>query len=295
MKHPLFTGSATAMVTPFRDGAINYVKMGELLDIQHRSGTAAAVICGTTGENATLSVSETETLFDFCGKHLKNKGMLFIAGIGGNDTAKSLTLAHAAEAAGADGVLMVTPYYNRASQSGLIRHFTYVADRTDLPVILYNVPGRTGICLTTEIYRILSEHPNINGVKEAAGSLSLAARTLAECGENLNFWSGNDDDTVPMMALGAKGVISVASNIVPRVVAELCSLCIDEEFCEASRLYFKYAGLFSSMFCEVNPIPVKTAMNLMGLDVGELRLPLTEMSGENRARLTETLKKYDLL
>ena len=295
MKHPLFTGSATAMVTPFKDGAINYKKMGELLDIQQKAGTAAAVICGTTGENATLSVSETETLFGFCGKHLKNKGMLFIAGIGGNDTEKSLRLAHAAESAGADGALMVTPYYNKTSQAGLIRHFTYVADRTALPLILYNVPSRTGMCISTETYKILSEHPNINGVKEASGSLSLAARTLAECGENLNFWSGNDDDTVPMMALGAKGVVSVASNIVPRAVAEICELCLNEEFFEAARLYFRYAELFAAMFAEVNPIPIKTAMNMTGLGVGELRLPLTDMGEDSRSKLAATLKKYKLL
>lgn len=295
MKYPLFTGSATAMVTPFKDGAVNYTKMGELLDIQAASGTAAAVICGTTGESATLSVSETETLFDFCGNHLREKGMLFIAGIGGNDTLKALRLARAAENAGADGVLMVTPYYNKTTQAGLVGHFTYVADRTTLPVILYNVPSRTGIGITLETYKILSEHPNINGVKEASGSLSLAARTMAECGDDLNVWSGNDDDTVPMMALGAKGVISVASNIVPKAVAELCSLCADEEFFEAARLYFKYADLFAGMFLEVNPIPVKTAMNAVGMDVGELRLPLAEMGYENREKLIGILENHGLL
>ena len=295
MKYPLFTGSATAMVTPFKDGAVNYIKMGELLDIQASSGTAAAVICGTTGENPTLSISETETLFEFCGKHLREKGMLFIAGIGGNNTIKSLHLAHAAEAAGADGVLMVTPYYNKTTQKGLVDHFTYVADRTDLPVILYNVPARTGIGITVETYKLLSRHPNINGVKEASGVLSLAARTIAECGEDLNFWSGNDDDTIPMMALGAKGVISVASNIVPKTVAEICSLCIDEEFFEASRLYFEYADLFAGMFLEVNPIPVKTAMNALGMDVGEPRLPLVGMQDGNRAKLLNILKKHGIL
>lgn len=277
MKTPLFTGSCTAIVTPYRGQTIDYDKMGELIDMQYAGGTSAIVVCGTTGENATQPCDEHEALVDYVVK--KNAGrMKIIAGVGSNDTMTSIRLATSAQASGADGILMVTPYYNKTTQKGLVAHFSYVADRVNIPMIVYNVPSRTGIGCTAETYQILSQHPNINGVKEASGDFSLFSRTVALCGDALNIWSGNDDNTVPMMALGAKGVISVASNIVPRVVADLCDLCLKSDFKAATALYCKYAKLFADLFIEVNPIPVKTAMNLMGLDVGDLRLPLVEMS-----------------
>ena len=207
----------------------------------------------------------------------------------------SIRLAKSAEACGADGILMVTPYYNRTNQSGLVQHFTYVADRVSVPMILYNVPSRTTIGIAAETYKILSEHPNINGVKEASGDFSLFSRTRALCGDELNIWSGNDDNTVPMMAMGAKGVISVASNIVPEVVSKLCALCLDDDFKAATELYCRYADLFAKMFIEVNPIPVKTAMNMMGMDVGPLRLPLWHLSGENEKKLRACLESYGLI
>ncbi len=294
MKTPIFTGSCTAIVTPYTEDGIDYGKMAELIDQQYAGGTSAIVVCGTTGENATQPVPEHEKLVDFCVKHTAGR-MKIIAGVGSNDTMTSLQLATSAKASGADGILMVTPYYNKTTQKGLVAHFTYVADRVDIPMIVYNVPSRTSIGLTAPTYKILSQHPNINGVKEASGDFSLFAQTRALCGDDLFIWSGNDDNTVPMMAMGALGVISVASNIVPDVVAKLCALCLDGDFKAATALYCQYADLFAKLFIEVNPVPVKTAMNLMGMNVGRLRLPLVEMAPENLEKLKASLAGVGLL
>ena len=294
-KVPVFTGSGTAMVTAFHeDGTLNLEKMAELIDLQYAGGTSAIIICGTTGENATQPLDEHERLVDFCVQHCAGR-MKVIAGVGSNDTMTSIRLANSAKKSGADGVLMVTPYYNRTNQAGLVQHFTYVADRVDIPMIVYNVPSRTTVSIAAETYKILSQHPNINGVKEASGDFSLFSRTRALCGDDLFIWSGNDDNTVPMMALGAKGVISVASNILPNVVAELCGLCLSGDFDAASALYFRYADFFAKMFIDVNPIPVKTAMNLLGQEVGPLRLPLWHMTEDKEEKLRECLIAYGLL
>ncbi len=288
-KTPIFKGSCTAIVTPFGESGIDFDRMAELIDYQYDNGTAAVVVCGTTGENATMSRYEHEELIEFVCRY-NNKRMKIIAGIGSNDTAKALGFAKCALRCDADGILMVTPYYNKATQEGLIKHFTYVADRIDLPMIVYNVPSRTSVGIKLQTYKELSKHPNINGVKEASADFSLFAATRAECGNDLFIWSGNDDNTVPMMALGALGVISVASNVVPAAVAKLCSLCLDGDFEQAQQLYFKYSRLFSDLFIETNPIPVKAAMKLIGLDCGALRLPLTEISPQNLVRLSETMR-----
>ncbi|NCB74305.1 MAG: 4-hydroxy-tetrahydrodipicolinate synthase [Clostridia bacterium] len=293
MKTPIFTGAATAIVTPFRGNTVDYDKMAELIDMQYEGGISALIICGTTGENATQPVTEHEKLVDFCVKKTAGR-MKIVAGVGSNDTMTSVRLATSAKASGADGILMVTPYYNKTTQRGLVAHFSTVADQVDIPMILYNVPGRTGIGLTAETYKTLSKHPNINGVKEASGDFSLFSRTRALCGDDLFFWSGNDDNTVPMMSMGALGVISVASNIVPGAVTELCKLCLNGDFKGATELYFKYADLFEKLFIEVNPIPVKTAMNLMGMDVGNLRLPLVDMAPETLAKLKTSLTNVGL-
>lgn len=293
-KTPIFKGSCTAIVTPFNETGIDFEKMSELIDYQYDNGTAALVVCGTTGENATMSRYEHEALIEFVCR--SNDGrMKIIAGIGSNDTMKALEFAKCALRCGADGTLMVTPYYNKATQQGLIKHFTYVADRIDLPMIVYNVPSRTSIGIALSTYKELAKHPNINGIKEASGDFSLFAATRAECGSSLNIWSGNDDNTVPMMALGAVGVISVASNVVPAAVAKLCALCLAGDFSQAQQLYFKYAKLFSDMFIETNPIPAKAAMKLIGLDCGRLRLPLTEITPEHLAVLSDTLSTLKLI
>lgn len=288
-KTPIFKGSCTAIVTPFGENGIDFDRMAELIDYQYDNGTAAVVVCGTTGENATMSRYEHEELIEFVCRY-NNRRMKIIAGVGSNDTAKALGFAKCALRCDADGILMVTPYYNKATQEGLIKHFTYVADRIDLPMIVYNVPSRTSIGIKLQTYKELSKHPNINGVKEASADFSLFAATRAECGNDLFIWSGNDDNTVPMMALGALGVISVASNVVPAAVAKLCALCLDGDFEQAQQLYFKYSRLFSDLFIETNPIPVKAAMKLIGLDCGALRLPLTEISPQNLVRLSETMR-----
>jgi len=285
MKTPIFTGSCTAIVTPYRGLTIDYDKMAELIELQYKGGTSAIVVCGTTGESPTQPMDEHEALVDFVVKRSAGR-MKIIAGVGSNDTISALQLSESAQKSGADGVLMVTPYYNKTSQKGLVEHFTYVADRIKIPMVLYNVPSRTGIGIAAETYKTLSKHPNINGVKEASGDFTLFAKSIAACGDDLNFWSGNDDNTVAMMSLGALGVISVASNIIPEAVARLCQYCLDWDFKAAAALNAKYADLFATLFIETNPIPIKTAMNLLGMDVGNLRLPLVEMASNT----LETLK-----
>lgn len=294
MKKPVFKGSCTAMITPFTEKGIDFKRMGELLDFQETNGTSAVLIAGTTGESATLEIHEYNELVDFCIKYVSGR-MKTIVGIGGNCTVACLDRAHIAEASGADAVLMSTPYYNKTTQKGLAEHFTYVADRCSLPIILYNVPSRTSMSIEYETYVQLAEHPNINGVKEASGNFSLISRISAACSGKLNMWSGNDDNTLPMMSMGAHGVISVVSNIIPDVVSMLCRLCELGSFKAAFELYSRYSRLFSSLFIEVNPIPVKAAMRLMGLDSGRLRLPLTDISPASLSLLASSLDELGII
>ena len=294
VKTPLFKGSCTALITPLNESGIDYERLKKNIDLQYDNGTAAVVICGTTGENAVQNQAEHDELVRVAVNHTAGR-MKVIAGIGSNDTLHALHNAQNAKAVGADGVLMVTPYYNKSTQKGLVEHFTYVADRVEIPMILYNVPSRTGIGISAETYKTLSAHPNINGVKEASGDFSLIGKTLALCGDDLYLWSGNDDNTVPMMAMGALGVISVASNLVPGVLSKLCALCLEGDCAAAAALYRKYAALFSTLFIETNPIPVKTAMRLCGLDSGLMRLPLTDMSEEHLSILQGCLREIGLL
>lgn len=289
VKIPVFKGACTAIITPFNDGGIDYEALRRNLDFQYENGVSAVVVCGTTGENATLSSNEHEELVRRTVREVNGR-MKVIAGVGSNNTQTALRHAEEAKFAGADAILMVTPYYNKTSQKGLIEHFSYVADRVDIPMILYNVPSRTGMSISVDTYKTLSEHPNINGVKEASGDFSLIASTVSKCGDDLFLWSGNDDNTVPMMSLGALGVISVASNILPAAVSKLCALCLEQDFSAAEELYSKYAPLFSALFIETNPIPVKTAMKLMGYDSGKLRLPLTEIGEANLAALRSLMR-----
>ena len=289
MKTPVFKGSCTAIVTPFGNQGIDYDRLRKNLDFQHENGTAAVVVCGTTGENATLSGDEHQELVRAV--IIANAGrMKVIAGVGSNNTVTALHRAESAKASGADAILMVTPYYNKTTQQGLFEHFTYVADRVEIPMILYNVPSRTGIGLSAETCRRLSLHPNIVGIKEASGDIALGAKIRSLCGDELFIWSGNDDCTVPLMSLGALGVISVASNIVPAAISKLCALCLEGNFDEATALYGKYAALISALFIETNPIPVKAAMQLMGMDTGELRLPLVPISQDHKTVLSSAMR-----
>lgn len=289
VKTPVFKGACTAIITPFTDGGIDYEALGRNIDFQYENGVSAIVVCGTTGENATLTSNEHEELVRRTVRHVNGR-MKVIAGVGSNNTQIALRHAEDARFAGADAILMVTPYYNKTSQKGLIEHFSYVADRVDIPMILYNVPSRTGMSISADTYKTLSAHQNINGVKEASGDFSLIASTVSKCGDELFLWSGNDDNTVPMMSLGALGVISVAGNILPAAVSKLCSLCLEQNFSAAEELYSKYASLFSALFIETNPIPVKTAMKLMGYDSGKLRLPLTGLGEEDLATLRSLMR-----
>lgn len=288
MKTPVFTGSCTAIVTPYRNGLIDFNKMAEFIEFQYEGGTSALVVCGTTGESATQTIEEHEQLIDFSISQSAGR-MKIIAGIGSNDTNTAHELAVSSKKSGADAVLMSTPYYNKTSQRGLLAHFGYVADRVEIPMILYNVPSRCGMSIAAETYAELAKHPNINGVKESSADISLISRAMHMCGDDLNIWSGNDDNVLPMMAMGAIGSISVASNIIPAAMSELCDLCLKGDFVAARAVHNKYAHIFHTMFIETNPIPVKTAMNMMGMDAGDLRLPLWEMSPANAEILRASL------
>lgn len=289
VKVPVFKGSCTAIVTPFNEHGVDYERLKKNLEFQYENGTSAIVVCGTTGENATHTPNEHDELVRVTVRTVNGR-MKVIAGIGSNNTANALRAAEDAKYSGADAVLMVTPYYNKTTQKGLIEHFSYVADRVDIPMILYNVPSRTGIGISADTCKALSQHPNINGIKEASGDISLAAKIRSLCGDDLYIWSGNDDCTISLMSLGALGVISVASNIVPGAVAKLCALCLEGSYAEATELYAKYASLFSALFIETNPIPVKAALKMMGMDSGILRLPLTEISQESFETLLKAMR-----
>lgn len=294
MKEPVFTGSATALVTPYDENGIDYALLSQSIDRQAENGTAAIVVCATTGEAPVMSDEERMLLTGFCVRETAGR-MKVIAGIGGNSTEKALAAAREAEVLGADAVLLTAPYYNKASREGLYQHFTFVADRIGIPLIVYNVPGRTSVALDEKLYARLAEHPRINGVKEASGDISLVSRTARVCGDGWNIWSGNDDQTLPMMALGAKGVISVASNLIPRELAQLCAACLSGDYAAAQKIHTTYEELFELLFVEVNPIPVKAALQLMGLDRGVYRLPLCGMEEDHLEALKKCLRALTLI
>ena len=294
MRTPVFTGVCPALVTPFHEsGGVNFDAFAKLIDYQIRGGVSALCVCGTTGESSTMTREERDAAIKFCVEQAAGR-VKVLAGTGSNSTAITIELSRRAQDMGADALLLVTPYYNKASQTGLILHYETVAEAVDLPLILYNVPGRTGVSFTAETYRRLAEHPQINGVKEASGNFDLITHTRALCPEDFYIWSGNDDQVVPIMALGAKGVISVASNIIPEAMTELCQLCLSGDFRRAAELQIKYTGLFDALFADVNPIQIKTAMNLLGMDMGKLRLPLCAPSEANLERLKRELMQLEL-
>jgi len=294
MKTPVFTGSSVAVVTPFREGKVDYKKLGELIDFQIGAGTSAITINGTTGECSTMTLEESTAAIDFCVKHV-NSRVKVIAGTGSNDTQSALFLSQAAEKSGADALMMVSPYYNKTSQRGLVKHFNFLADRVNIPIIVYNVPARTGMTFTAETYIELSKHPKIVGAKEASGDFTLIATTMAACGDDFYFWSGNDEDIVPMMSLGAKGVISVLANVVPDIVAKMTGYCLEGDFKNGAALQLKYFNLIKNLFIETSPMPVKAALNLMGKDVGEPRMPLCDLAPENHEKLKTAMKSVGLI
>lgn len=295
MKKRVFTGAATALITPMNeDGSVNFERLSSLVDEQIKGGIDALVICGTTGEKSTLGYEEHVKVIETAAK--ANAGRVpLIAGTGSNDTVYSVGLCADAEKAGADAFLMVTPYYNKTSQRGLVAHYNYIADRVNKPIILYNVPSRTGVAIKPETYRELSKHPNIVATKEANGDLASVAKTRYLCGDDLDFYSGNDDQTVPIMSLGGIGVISVMSNFLPQVMHEICADYLNGNTREAAELQIKYTGLMNALFSDVNPIPVKAAMNLLGLAAGPCRLPLYPMEENAFENLKAKLRECGCL
>ena len=295
MSKHIFTGAGVALITPMHsDGSVNFEELARLLEFQVENGTDAIIACGTTGEAATLTVKEHCEVLSFVCERINGR-IPVIAGTGSNDTSTAIELSKSAEASGADALLSVTPYYNKTSQNGLIRHFTTIADNIDLPMILYNVPSRTGCNIKPKTYAELCKHENIVATKEANGDISSVSQTRSLCGDKLDIYSGNDDQTVPFMSLGALGVISVFSNFCPKEMHEICELCLNNNFAEASKMNFHYVELMDIMFSDVNPIPVKTAMNLIGFNAGECRLPLVPMSYSGYHDLKDCLQKYNLI
>lgn len=295
MKNPIFTGAGVAIITPFTaDGKVNEEVLAEIIEYQISHSTDAIVICGTTGESATLDHNEHTQAIKVAVDVTAGR-IPVIAGTGSNDTAYALKLSNDAEKLGVDGLLMVTPYYNKASQEGLIKHFNYVADRVSTPIILYNVPSRTGCEIKPETYAELAKHKMIYAAKEATGNLSSIAKTISLVPEDFAIYSGNDDQITPIMSLGGKGVISVLSNILPQVAHDIAQSALDGDFKKSAELQLKYLELCNAMFMDVNPIPVKVAMRLMGIDVGPLRLPLCDMTPANTEKLKSVLQKYELI
>ena len=288
MKNPFFTGACTALVTPFLGGQVNYPMMEILLQRQREAGIDSVVLCGTTGESPTLSDKEKLELFRRC-KAFAGNDMQIICGTGSNDTAHAVSLSIAAQEAGADALLVVSPYYNKGNPEGIFAHYVSIAHAVKIPVIIYNVPGRTGVDIPVSVYQRLSRIPNIAGVKEASTDIVKIARIRAACGDDLPIWSGNDDQAVAAMALGAKGVISVLSNVLPIETGAMAQAALAGDFDIASSLQCQMLPLIEALFSEVNPIPVKAAMELLGYDCGKCRLPLGPISPEAKEKLKRIL------
>ena len=289
----LFEGSGVALVTPFKNGKINYEKMGELVEWHIKNKTDAIIVCGTTGESSTMTDEERKSTIKFVVDKV-NKRIPVIAGSGSNNTAYSIELSKYCQEVGVDGLLIVTPYYNKATQDGLIKHYTTIANSVDLPIILYNVPGRTGVNISPNTVKILSKVKNIVAIKEASGNISQVAEIARLCGDDFSIYSGNDDQIVPILSVGGIGVISVLANILPRETHDIVEKYLLGDVEESRKLQLGVNELVNSLFIEVNPIPVKAAMNLMGMEAGELRLPLSDISNKNLEILKENMIKYGI-
>lgn len=294
-KKRIFTGAGVAIVTPMNaDGSVNYEAMGQLIEQQVTGGTDAIIVCGTTGESSTLTDEEHRRVIQFTVAQVNHR-IPVVAGTGSNDTAYCLELSQEAQKMGVDGLLLVTPYYNKCSQKGLIRHYLTVADAVDLPMILYSVSSRTGVNILPETLKELSKHPNIVAVKEASGSISQVAKIRHLCGDDLDVYSGNDDQIVPLLSLGGIGVISVLSNLMPKETHDICQLYFDGKVQESAALQLKLLDLINNLFSDVNPIPVKEALNMMGFPAGPCRMPLCEMDDGPREKLRASMAAVGLL
>ena len=294
MKQIPFKGAAVAIVTPFDETGINFAELGRIIDDQIANETDAICITGTTGESATMSDEEHRDAIKFAVKHVAGR-VPVIAGAGSNETSYAIKLAKFAESVGVNALLLVTPYYNKCTQNGLVAHYTKIADSVNVPVIVYNVPSRTGVNIKPETYAKLAEHPRIVATKEANGDLTSVLRTRKLCGDKLAVYSGNDDQIIPILSLGGSGVISVLSNVAPRQTHLICQNYFDGKVDEASRLQIDMCDLIDALFCEVNPIPVKAAMKLLGWNVGQVRMPLSEIEPAHLEQLKSALKAHGLL
>lgn len=288
MKKPIFQGSCTALITPFTENGVNYDTLFALIEMQIQNGTAAIVLCGTTGEGSTMSDEEQLAVIRRGAAYIGGRIPL-IAGTGSNDTAHAVARSKAAQDAGADAVLVVTPYYNKATPTGLVRHYCAVADALTIPVIAYNVPSRTGVDMPIAVYEQFSRHPNINGVKEASGNIAKVSAVIGRLGDDFHVWSGNDDQNVPILSLGGKGVISVLSNLCPGYVSEMTAACFAGDYPRAAQMQNRIMPLIDALFCEVNPIPVKAALGMLGYAVGSCRLPLCELEPAHRELVKNAL------
>ena len=295
LKKRIFKGVATAIVTPLiQDGSINYDSLKNLIEFQIKSRVDAIVVCATTGEASTLSYTEHLRITEFCCNQVNGR-VPVIAGSGSNDTQHAVELSKDCSKIGVDGLLIVTPYYNKTSQDGLIRHYFEIADATDAPIILYNVPSRTGLNILPETYKKLSEQEKIVAVKEANGDISSVAKTASLCEEDLWIYSGNDDQTLPILTLGGQGVISVVSNIVPQIMVKICHSFFEGDLKACRELQLGYHELIETVFCDVNPMPIKYALNAMNFNVGPCRLPLTLPCEKKRDFILSALRKYHLI
>ena len=292
MKQPIFTGVCTALVTPFSGGSVDLRKLAELLELQAQAQIPAVCLCGTTGESAVLTQAERDAILREGAK--RRNGMKLIAGAGSNCTETAVQNCRRAADLGADAALVVTPYYNKANRPGLLEHYLKIADASPCPIILYNVPSRTGVDLPVDLICELSRHENVAGCKEASGDIVKTIRILRGCAPGFSVWSGNDDQIVPMMAVGAKGVISVVSNLLPAETKKMTDACLSGEYPEAAKLQLGWSDLIDALFAEVNPVPVKHAMNLCGMAVGTTRLPLGGISEKAAKQLLQALKAHGL-
>ncbi len=292
----IFEGAGVALVTPFhQDGSVNYEKLTEILEEQIAGGTDAIVICGTTGESSTMTHEEHLEVIRYTCEKVAGR-IPVIAGTGSNCTREAIDMSRGAEEAGADGLLLVTPYYNKATQKGLIAHYTAIAESVRIPILLYHIPGRTGVTMQPEtIVKLCREVPNIVGVKEASGNISAISTMMALADGCVDLYSGNDDQIVPLLSLGGKGVISVLSNVAPRQAHDICRYYFEGDVKTSAKMQLEAIPLVKQLFCEVNPIPVKAAMNLQGKDVGPLRMPLTEMEPEHKEALAAAMRAYGIL
>lgn len=291
----IFTGSCCAIVTPFlENGKVDYDSLEKLVEFQISGGTDAIIVCGTTGEASTMDDKEHLEVIGFVIEKVNGR-VPVIAGAGSNDTRHGVNLCKEAEKLGADGLLLVTPYYNKTSQRGLIAHYTKMADSVNIPVILYNVPSRTGVNILPETLNELANHPNICAIKEASGNISQVAKMMSLCADRIDFYSGNDDMNVTMAALGAKGTISVLANVAPKQTHDMMKYALDGDYEKAAKAQLDAIELIEALFCDVNPIPVKAALNLMGMNAGTLRLPLYELSDANLERLKKAMENYGIL